>query len=152
MQTPFQTLLLEFGSSIVRSQREDGSSYLHLSEKPAPWASDALYAMHEGELPNDTRYLWARVICDSLITCETAEDAREALDSVAESVSTVSTAELLSFYQENLSRLSLPDEYQEEHGSDPEARVSDRLHLGLWLAARRTGEALISAVSEELDR
>lgn len=152
MASPFQALLVAFSSSLVRSERLDGSPFLHLVDSPAPWISSAVYDMHEGELPNDARYLMAQQIADSLLLCETAEDAIEALPEIADSLSTISTAELLSFYQENVSRLSLPDEYREEFGNDEGSSTASRLHLGYWLAIYRSGQALISAVSEELAR
>jgi hypothetical protein len=152
MASTFSALLLEFWHSLVTSERGDGSSYVHLADAASPWISSAVYRMHDGELPNDARYLIARKVSDSLLYCETAEDAIEALPEIADSLSVISTTDLLSFYREHVSRLSLPEDYREEFGDDPGASTASRLHLGYWLAIYRAGEILISAITEELAR
>ena len=152
MASTFSALLVEFCCSLVTSERGDGSPYVHLVDSASPWISSTVYRIHDGELPNDFRYRISRQVSDSLLLCETAEDAMEALPEIADSLSVISTADLLSFYSEHVSRLSLPDEYLEEFGDDPGASTASRLHLGHWLAIYRAGEILISAISEELAR
>ena len=140
-----------FLASLEKSQREDGSSFWHLTPSPAPWATQALYLLHDDELPNDARYSMARNLAEAFTYYESAEDAREHLGEIADALSTASMAEILAFYQENLSRLSLPDEYREEFGIDTAADTSSLLHLGFWLAVNRAGESLLCSIEQAME-
>ena len=140
-----------FLASLEKSQREDGSSFWHLTPSPAPWASQALYLLHADELPNDARYSMARNLAEAFTYYESAEDAREHLGEIADALSTASMAEILAFYQENLSRLSLPDEYREEYGIDDAADTSSLLHLGFWLAVNRAGDSLLCSIEQAME-
>lgn len=139
-----------FLSSLETAERVDGSSFIRLTDSPAPWASDALRLLHADELPNDSRYEMARNLSEAFTYYETAEDAREHLGEIADSLSTATLSEILAFYQENLSRLSLPDEYEEEFGIDPGADTYSRLHLGFFLAVHRAGESLLSSIEAQM--
>jgi hypothetical protein len=140
-----------FLSSLETAERADGSSFIRLTDSPAPWASQAFYLLHAEELPNDARYSMARNLAEAFTYYETAEDAREHLREIADALSTASMAEILSFYQENLSRLSLPDDYREEFGLDPAADTSSLLHLGFWLAVHRAGESLLCSIEQAME-
>jgi hypothetical protein len=139
------SLASELASSIQWEERANGSRFLALPLSAPDWMREAIRSAHNEELPNDWRYELA--LRSAMALKEQPEaDLYELASEVAEELSTVYTAELLSWYAEIPSRLSYADDAREELGAGAADDIGGDLHCGMWLAAQRGALALFSAL------
>lgn len=123
--------------------REDGSSHVCLKED-APLReeiTEAVFAAHDGEMPNDWRWSVCRAAAEAAAE-DPSSDLQEIADGVAEDLSIVYHSELLSWFAENPSRLSYVEDAAESLGRQ-ESAIAE-LHLGQWVAASGAAAAFLS--------
>lgn len=136
-------------SSLEKSSRDDGSSFLRLSSGAPEWATDIVRAAHCGELPNDSRY---ELIQDALQAlsdhcCDSAEEAREASHEISLDLLPIHSGDLLSWFSDLPMRLSDCGEAV-DCGRVSELSVYELLSEGFRMGAEETLEALISEIEE----
>ena len=118
MQT-IQTLARQMADALVESPRDDGSTYVHISNG-RPWMTDVIHAAHGDMLPEDTRYRMIREVCEALaeVDADTEADDIEVYAVVAPLVD-IYNAELTAWMASSLNRLGYVndalDEYEGGH-------------------------------------
>ena len=138
-----------FASSFVLSTRDDGSTFYAVKPYAPNWIKSAIYELHDGELPNDSRYALIRAaacaLADQLFA--DADDANEAVYELADDVTPAMTADLLRWYGAHLSRLYVCDEAMEESGAD-KLGIFDLLSLGYRKAAENVLQILVAEIED----
>jgi hypothetical protein len=110
----------------------------------------AVMLAHDGESPNDGRYeliRWAAVALSEQ-QCSDLDEASEALLELSRDLVPAQTAQLLSWFSENLSRLGDCDEAAEEQNLSEQLTVTDLLSLGYQRAAESVLSILIAEIEE----
>jgi hypothetical protein len=124
----FQVNALNFARAFSEQTRDNGSHFFMLPESAPAWMHDAVRLAHDDEFPNDWRFATARAIAYGLAECESIENARDDAMELADTLSSIYTAEILSWYAEIPSRLDYCDQYQQDFGNS--ATDSTGLLLG----------------------
>ena len=145
-----QTDPTQVSSLFERATRADGSTYIVLTTTPeTEWLRDAVYAAHDGELPND----WRFQICAHIV--ELLEDGYSAdmHSELADSLVDVYTANLFAWLAADQSRTA----YCDEAWSDDLASASDHGIVGLisagqYLAISAMVDILAQAIEENRDQ
>lgn len=145
VESPSRERASEVADSFETRSREDGSSHVCLKDCVAsPLREEitaAVFAAHDGELPNDWRWRVCQAAAEALAEDPEAEP-QEIADQVAENLSTVCTSELLDWFAELPARLSYVDEAAESLGRQ-ESAIAE-MHLGQWFAASGAAAAFLS--------
>jgi hypothetical protein len=146
----FSRAAAELSGSFVSQTRSDESSYVCLGSDSPEWMKTAVMLAHDGESPNDGRYeliRWAAVALSEQ-QCSDSDEANEALLELSRDLVPAQTAQLLSWFSENLSRLGDCDEAAEEQNLPEQLTVTDLLSLGYQRAAESVLSILISEIEE----
>jgi hypothetical protein len=141
--SPSRERASEVAESFESRSREDGSSYVCLKEE-APLReeiTEAVFATHDGESPNDWRWRICSAAAEALAEDPTG-DLQEIADQVGEDLSTVYQSELFLWFAEDPSRLSYVEEAAESLGRQ-ESAIAE-MHLGQWFAASGAAAAFLS--------
>jgi hypothetical protein len=144
-------LCSELSSRFENRKRENGDVFIVLEgpeDQIRESTSSAIRSAHSGELPNDWRYEVCSLACDAISEAEEGEQLSEIINELAENVTTVYNAQLLSWYSENTTRLSYTEEAREEFG--PSEELLGDLHLGQYLAARETAQTFVDSLASSL--
>jgi uncharacterized protein YhjY with autotransporter beta-barrel domain len=126
-------------------QRDDGTSYVTLTDDRPEWLQEAVYEAHDDEAPNDWRYEHCHYIA-RLIDDGDTEPAE-----IAESLTDDDTYSLLQWLSGHIARYTYSDTYAEENGFDPDATLMDRIRLGQYECLFQMAGILVDAAEENSD-
>jgi len=146
----FSRAAAELSGSFVSQTRPDESSHVCLGSDSPEWMKTAVMLAHDGEFPNDGRYeliRWAAVALSEQ-QCSDSDEVNEALLELSRDLVPAQTAQLLTWFSENLSRLGDCDEASEEQNLPEQLTVTDLLSLGYQRAAESVLSILITEIEE----
>lgn len=154
--TTFAKLSTEFYKAFVRKTRDDKTVFYSLVEGSPEWMTDAVRAAHEaldGRFPDDWTYDACHTILSTLddYGCVDGDVARENMHEIADGAVDVYNTARYAWLAMHTGNADLCDEAVSELGGDPEASIADRIGLGQYLAYTRIGEALIGAITEQVE-
>lgn len=151
--TTFNQVMNEFAESFESRARDDGESYVTTKDDCPEWVStDLMRELHEAlddRMPDDWVYDTIDSIADALCHCEDADEAKEQLTSVADTLVDVYNQSRLGWLNSNLNNAYLCDDAQAEGFVSPTADLYTRIGCGQYLAIERLGYAVIDAVEQE---
>jgi len=140
----FQFRAFDLAQAFQFQTRDDGSIYYSLRDGSPGWMIEAVYAAHDGELPNDWRFSVCNFLAQNLAEYDSADDARDHAGELADAQATIYTSQLLNWYADRPGRLDYADQADLEIG-DHGALIGDRLHLGHHYAIQQMVGMLIDA-------
>lgn len=94
-----------------RATRDDGTRYTRLRDDRPEWLQDAVYAAHDGELPNDWRYEQCKYIAGTI------DDGNDDAMDIADALTDTYTHDLLTWVSGDLNRVGYVDEALYEMGN-----------------------------------
>lgn len=130
--------------------REDGTRYVVLSgpdDEIKEAATAAIREAHDEELPNDWRFEVCSLAADAVAEASEEEELSDIAAGVAESVTTVSTSALLSWYADLPGRMCDAEEALSSGGAED---VTAALLQGQWMAAERTALCFLQTLEAQL--
>lgn len=137
-----------FAASFRTLKRDDGSTYVALQADAPEWTRDAVMAAHDGELPNDLRYVLisdaATAIADQIF--DSADEARGAAFDLAADLVPTYDCDLLAWFADRPSRLSSCDDALDAYG-----KTFDDAHSLLSIGYRLAAEQLLQTLISEID-
>lgn len=140
----FQIRAFDLAHAFQLQTRDDGSTYYSFRDGSPDWMTEAVYAAHDEELPNDWRYSVCNFLAQNLAKYATADEARDNIGDLADAQATIYTSDLLNWYAARPGRLDYADQADLEIG-DHGALIGDRLHLGHRYAIEQMAAVLIDA-------
>lgn len=152
-KTNYQRAVSEFAGAFSRSVRSDGGEYYKLNDGAPDWlqGSDVMLAVHQAlddRMPDDWVYKTAASVAENLrdYDRETADESRDDVGEIADSLVDVSNADRLQWLSSHLRNAALCDEAANELG-DP-GDTFQRIGLGQYWAIERIAFAIIDACEE----
>ena len=156
-RTLFLTVLEELNAAFVSDTRNDGTVFYKLVDNAPEWlqGSDVSLACHKAlddRLPDDWVYEQMTAIASDLWDrdLDNADDAREAMGEIADSLVDVYNADRARWLASHLNNAFLVDDAVEELGGGEEDTYQ-RIGLGQYVAIERIGYALIQCIEEEAE-
>lgn len=131
----------------------NGQRITVLKDDAPEWVTDAVYAAHGGNMPDDDIYAAAASIAEALDAagCDDVDDLRDATHEIADSLVDVYTSELLGWLARDSSRLDYVDEAAREGLVEPDTDEVKRIMVGQYLWLREIGDHLVSAIEDQID-
>jgi len=155
-KTQFETVLAEVETNMIRDTRVDGTTYYKFADDAPEWlqGSDVSLACHKAlddRFPDDWVYEQMAAIAEDLGDRDVADadDARDAMGEIADSLVDVYNADRTKWLASNLNNAFLCDDAAEELG-DP-GDTFKRIAQGQYVAIERIGYALIDCITEEAE-
>jgi hypothetical protein len=118
MATSFQVRALDLARAFTLQTRTNGTAFYYISDTQPAWMTEAVFAAHHDELPNDWRFGMCRQLAYAIAEHESADDARDVGVDIASDATTSFTADLLSWYADRPSRTEYADQWISDTGID----------------------------------
>lgn len=146
MPTIFNTAANVLASALESATRDDGSTYVRLKEcYRDTWVQEAIYAAHDGGLPDDWTYSACHVIALDLADYDDEDSARDALHEVCDNAVNITHHSLyqwgarFGYWTEEARQMGLIGEGQD---------VPSQLQAGQYAHLQNIAYTLLDAVTE----
>lgn len=141
---------MELTSYFQRKTRDDGSTFVTLTDDAPEWLRDAVYAAHDGEMPNDWRYSMCESIVDALADYgyPTDDDAGE-WGEIADSHVEVYNHQLAQWLADNVEREQYVSAWHDDYGSQYD-EIWSSLRGAQYVALSQMVAILADAITENM--
>jgi hypothetical protein len=139
----------DLGRFFTRDTRDNGETFVKLTDDCPSWLHDAVRDAHDGELPNDWRYETCRFIVSMFDDGYSADDDDAAME-IAESLVDVYNYDLARWLADDVSRSAYCDDFVCD--GIPENDVTwSVIRGGQYMAIERMCYVIAMAIVENAD-
>ena len=160
-ETAFQIVARELAAAFVTGKRENGDTFYKLADDAPAWMDGISREAHEAvdgsdpRLPCDWIYSLCASAADAATEYETADDARDAAGTFADSNCDDATNALCLWAGSHGYNRALCDEAVAEYGQPADgfdsAGVERFFRMGQYLGAERVFNCIVSAIETETE-
>ena len=151
----FKSVMGELAEAFVEDTRGDGSKFVRLVDGRPEWMRDAVYAAHDGSLPDDWTYRACMEMALGLTEYDLdAEDdvLGELVTGLADRNVDVYTHDLLRWlYTVGADAIAAVDDARADGWFEGSAGLEEQLRIGQLRMYERIGNALVDAVREQVE-
>jgi len=127
--------------------RDNGETFYCLADHAPEWVLDAVREAHDGESPDDWRY---ETCADIFEMYSEYGDEEWIAEDVAEGLADTYTADLLTWYANNVGRCAYVDDFS-DGVSLSNAGLSSVLRMGQQMAISNMAETIRMSIVENLE-
>jgi hypothetical protein len=138
----------DLGRFFTRDTRDNGETFVKLTDDCPSWLHDAVRDAHDGELPDDWRYETCQSIVSMFDDGYSADDDDAAME-IADSLVDVYNHDLARWLADDVSRSAYCDDFQEESGGPTD--TWSMLRGGQYMAIERMCYIIAMAIVENTD-
>lgn len=144
---PLAPLARAFAGAFETAKRDNGETFVRLTDGATEWVRDAVREAHDGEFPNDWRYAMCERIADDLADAlEDGADMDDVTHEIADLLTDMDTSDLFQWLADNTSRAQYVDDANAEMGHADS--LAAQVQAGQFRCIRSMAETLLSAIRD----
>lgn len=145
--TPLQTVATDALRYFEVAERTDGTRYVRLTAEEPTWVREVIWAAHNGELPNDWRWLTIHSAFEAIARGEITDD--DGAHEFADTTTDPHTVNLLRWLTEDIQRIGYVEDARHEFAG-PTDTFAGELMRAQYLAIRDTVDTILNALRDQL--